>query len=62
MVTANGKPSGTATTNTVIPVIRNLINGLKIAGVNGFLSWPYSLMQNRTIRTITVQMAMVIPP
>jgi hypothetical protein len=40
MVTAKGRPSGTATTRTVMPVIKYLTRGLMISFEKGAFSKP----------------------
>lgn len=60
-VTANGRPSGTATTSTVTPIMKNLTNCCKQVMFHGFPWMASTSMQNRRISISMVSMATAVP-
>lgn len=60
-VTASGSPSGTATTNTVTPIIKCFTKLLAYVFFHGLSSITKVLIQNWIIKIITVSTAIVDP-
>lgn len=58
---ASGRPSGTAMTRTVMPVMMKLIKFCRCDATNGFPAVTYVSMQKRMINTKTVSRATIEP-